>query len=138
MKLKDILRDKGKTPKIGFHTNIERDTTKNNNFRKVLFTGDKIQLVVMSLKPNEDIGLETHSDIDQFIRVDKGNGKAVIGGKNYNLKDGDAIIIPAKSEHNIIAGSNGIKLYTVYGPPNHKDKTIHRTKKDSMKAEHGT
>ena len=135
MKLKEILSNKGETPSIGFHTNIEKDTTKNNNFRKVLFTGNKVQLVVMALKPGEDIGTETHSSIDQFIRIDGGSGKAIIGGKNYTLKDGDAIIIPAKSEHNIIAGPDGLKLYTVYGPPNHPDGTVHRTKNDAIEAE---
>lgn len=114
----------------GFHTNIEKETIKNNNFRKVLFTSEKIQLVVMSLGPGQDIGLETHSDTDQFIRIDKGEGEAIIGDKKYTLLDGDAIIVPAGSKHNIIAGSEGMKLYTVYSPPHHEDGIVHKTKED--------
>jgi mannose-6-phosphate isomerase-like protein (cupin superfamily) len=117
----------------GFHVNIEKETKKNNNFRKVLFTSDKIQLVVMSLGPGVEIGLETHKNTDQFIRVDLGEGEAIIGDKKYILLDGDAIIIPAGSKHNIIAGSEGMKLYTVYSPPHHEDGEIQKTKNEDHK-----
>ena len=116
-----------------FHTNIEKETIENSHFRKVLFTSKKLQLVVMSLKPEEEIGLETHSENDQFIRVDKGSGKAIIGEEEFILKDGDAIIIASGKEHNIIAGEKGLKLYTLYSPPHHDDKAIHKTKDESEK-----
>lgn len=120
---------------VGFHVNIEKETIENNNFRKVLFSGPNAQLVVMSLKPDEDIGLETHDNLDQFIRVDSGKGTAVINGKEYSLKDGDAIIVPAGAEHNIVAGSDGIKLYAVYTSIEHPDGVIDKTKKDAIKRE---
>lgn len=124
----NILRESKE--KKGFHTNIEEDTKSNNNFRKVLFTAEHIQLVLMSLKPNEDIGLEKHN-VDQFFRVDSGSGEAIIDGHKYELKDGDAIIIPANSEHNITAGDEGLKLYTLYAPPHHKDGIVRKTKEDA-------
>lgn len=123
----EIVRPK-KVGDTGFHTNIEKETVDNTNFRKVLFTSNNLQLVVMSLKPGEDIGLETHNSIDQFIRVDEGSGVSTIGGKEYNIKDGDAIIVPKGSAHNLTAGKDGIKLYTVYGPPNHPEGTTQKTK----------
>lgn len=119
----------------GFHTSMEYQTVDNTNFRKVLFTGPNLQLVVMSLNPGEDIGLEMHSDIDQFIRVDKGGGEAQIDSATYELKDGDAIIIPAGSRHNIIAGKKGLKLYTVYSSPTHEDGVVHKTKQDAKEEE---
>ena len=134
-KLSEELEEKDEPKKTGFSTNIEKGTVENTNFRKVLFTGPNIQLVLMSLKPNEDIGLETHSDTDQFIRVDEGSGEAIIGGKKYPLKDGSAIIIPAGSEHNVSASDKGLKLYTVYAPPHHPDKTIHKTKEEAQEEE---
>lgn len=121
----------------GFSTDIEQATQENTNFRKVLFTGPQSQLVVMSLKPYEDIGLETHPENDQFIRVEAGQGLAIIGGQEFQLKDGSAVVIPAGEEHNIIntSTSEPMKLYTIYSPAHHPDGTIHPTKEDAMKAE---
>jgi mannose-6-phosphate isomerase-like protein (cupin superfamily) len=115
-------------PKLkGFVTDIETDTVKNNNFRKVLYTGKNTQLVLMSLNSKEDIGEEIH-DVDQFFRIDSGSGSVIINGKTYKIKNGTAIVIPAGAKHNIIAGSDGLKLYSLYSPPHHADKTIHKTK----------
>lgn len=121
----------------GYHTNIEKDTLKNNNFRKVLFTGKHMQLVVMSLKPQEDIGLEVHDHVDQFFRFESGKGKVVIGSEEKQVKEDEVVIIPAGSKHNIINTSKteDLKLYTIYTPPNHPPKTIHRTRKQAMEAE---
>ena len=108
--------------------NIEKETLENNNFRKVLFTAKHSQLVVMSLKAGEDIGSEINQ-LDQFIRIDKGSGKTILDGKETEISDGFAIVIPAGVEHNIInTGEKTMKLYTIYSPPNHKDGTIHDTK----------
>lgn len=122
----------------GYHTDIEKKTLDNNYFREVLFTGPNEQLVVMALKPGEDIGMETHGDTDQFIRIEAGEGKAILDGKEYELKDGSAIVIPAGTQHNVVNTSNtqALKLYTVYAPPEHADKTIHKTKQEAMAAEH--
>lgn len=122
----------------GFHTNIEKASEENEFFRKVLFTGPHSQLVVMSLKPLEDIGLETHGHTDQFIRVEHGEGKAILDGKEYKLEDGSAVVIPAGTEHNIVntSAKEALKLYTVYTPPEHPDGTIHRTKAEAEAAEH--
>lgn len=117
----------------GLIINIEEKTLKNDNFRAVLHTEQHSQLVVMSLKPKESIGTETHEIVDQFIRVEKGEGKAVLNGKEYTLSDGSAIVIPAGTKHNIIntSAKTALKLYTIYSPAHHKDKTIHKTKKDA-------
>jgi mannose-6-phosphate isomerase-like protein (cupin superfamily) len=122
----------------GFVTDIEEKTLNNGNFRTVLFTTSRSQLVVMSLRPEEDIGSEVHTDVDQFIRIEAGEGKAVLNGEEYPLKDGSAVVIPAGVEHNIINTSNkeDLKLYTIYTPPEHKDGTVHKTKADAMAAEH--
>lgn len=121
----------------GFHTNLEQDTISNQNFRKVLYTTSHSQLVVMSLEPGEDIGAEIHPDNDQFIRIDQGRGKAIISDREFDLKDGDAIIIPAGIKHNIINTSpeQYLKLYTIYAPPHHPDGTVHPTKADAVAAE---
>lgn len=118
----------------GYIVNIEEKTLQNENFREVLFTGPHSQLVVMSLLPNEDIGMETHENIDQFLRVESGEGKAVLNGEEHLISDGSAIVVPAGTEHNIINTSSDkkLKLYTIYSPPNHKDKTIHQTKADAL------
>ena len=118
---------------MGYVTNIEKDSLDNGNFRKVLYTAKNSQLVVMSLKPKEDIGTEVHQ-LDQFIRVEKGNGKTVLNGKEYEIADGFAVVVPAGTEHNIINTSETeeMKLYTVYSPPNHKDGTVHPTKADAI------
>jgi len=115
----------------GFVTDIEKDTTENSDFRRVLYTGKHSQLVLMALKANEEIGTETHDTVDQFFRIDEGSGKVVINGAEHDLKDGSAFIIPAGAEHNVIAGDKGLKLYSIYSPPNHKDGTVHRTKADA-------
>lgn len=117
----------------GYVTNIEQKSLENENFREVLFTGPLSQLVLMSLKPGEDIGLETHDDVDQFIRVEAGQGTALLNGKRHDLADGSAVVIPAGTEHNVTntAKSGSLKLYTVYSPPNHPDGTIHKTKAEA-------
>lgn len=121
----------------GYHTNIEQKSLKNEYFREVLFTGPNSQLVVMALKPGEEIGTETHDDIDQFIRVEAGQGKAVLDGKEYQLEDGSAIVIPAGTQHNVIntSQSSSLKLYTIYTPPEHPDGTINKTKAEAVEYE---
>src|SRR5690348_18343603 len=113
----------------GFVTDIETATLENDNFRKVLYTDPRLQLVVMSLLPNEDIGEEVH-ELDQFIRIERGEGKAILNGEEHDIKDGSVIIVPKGTRHNIINASSTapMKLYTVYAPPNHRDGTIHKTK----------
>ena len=117
----------------GYVNNIEEMALQNDFFRKVLYTDKNIQLVVMSLKPGEDIGEEVH-ELDQFIRVETGEGKAILDGVEYALSDGSAVVVPQGTRHNIVntSGSKPMKLYTLYSPPNHKDGTIHRTKEDAM------
>lgn len=116
----------------GFVINIEEASSENDNFRKVLYTAPHSQLVVMSLKPNEDIGEEVH-DLDQFLRVESGTGKAVLNGIEHEIKDGSAIVVPAGTKHNIIntSGDKPMKLYTVYSPANHRDGVIHATKEEA-------
>ena len=119
----------------GYITDIEQETLDNENFRQVLYTTLNSQLVVMSLQPGEEIGKEVHGQ-DQFIRIEAGEGKAVLNGEEHKLEDGIAIVVPAGSEHNIINGSEEpMKLYTIYSPPHHIDGIIHKTKKDSEKDE---
>jgi mannose-6-phosphate isomerase-like protein (cupin superfamily) len=116
--------------------NLEIDTVENDNFRKVLNTTDKSQLVVMSLLPNEDIGEEVH-DVDQFIRIEQGEGKAVLDGEEYDIEKDYAVVIPAGTRHNIInSGESEMKLYTIYTPPNHPAGTIHKTKEEAEADEH--
>ncbi|MEK7080390.1 MAG: cupin domain-containing protein [Patescibacteria group bacterium] len=117
----------------GFHSNIEKDTLENGNFRKVLYTSKHSQLVLMSLLPKEEIGMETHNENDQFFRVEKGNGKCIIDGNEYNISDGSAIIVPVGSEHNIInvSETEELKLYTIYSPAHHKDKVVRKTKAEA-------
>lgn len=123
-----------KEPNIepGYVNNIEKITEDNDNFRKVLYTSDYSQLVVMSLKPKEDIGQETHG-LDQFFRIEEGEGIAILDGTKYHFQSGYCIIVPAGTTHNIINTSETkpLKIYTLYSPPNHKDQTIHRTKQDA-------
>jgi len=121
----------------GFITNIEDDTQTNEFFRKVLYTAPHSQLVVMALPPGTDIGMETHAEHDQFIRVESGTGKSVLNGEEHDLSDGSAVVIPAGTEHNIVnTGSVVLKLYTIYTPPEHKDGTVHKTKEEAMADEH--
>ena len=114
---------------MGYVVNIEEASILNKNFRKVLYTTKNSQLVVMSLLPKEEIGEEIHQ-LDQFIRVESGQGKTVLNDVEYELSDGFAVVVPAGTKHNIINTSETeeMKLYTVYSPPNHKDGTIHTTK----------
>ena len=118
----------------GFNANIEEETRENEYFRKVLYTAEHSQLVLMSLEPNEEIGLETHKDNDQFFRFEKGEGKVLIDGHEYKVTDGSAIIIPAGAEHNVInvSDSERLKMYTIYSPAHHADGTVHKTKAEAM------
>ena len=116
----------------GYITDIEKATKENNNFRQVLYTGKNSQLVVMRLKPGEEIGEETH-DLDQFIRLEKGKGRAVMDGAEKEIKEDYAVVIPAGAKHNIINdGEKEMKLYTIYSPPEHKDGVIHKTKEEAL------
>jgi mannose-6-phosphate isomerase-like protein (cupin superfamily) len=117
----------------GFNSNIEKDTLGNKNFRKVLYTGKHLQLVLMTLKAGEDIGAEIHSDNDQFFRFESGTGKCVIDGNEYKVNEGDVILVPAGAKHNVINVDlkTELKMYTIYGPPNHQDGTIRTTKEDA-------
>lgn len=116
----------------GYVVNIEKASEENNNFRKVLYTAKNSQLVVMSLKPGEDIGEEIHN-LDQFIRVEMGQGKAVLNGTESLISDGFAVVIPAGTKHNIINGpDSAMKLYTIYSPPNHRDDVVHQTKEEAL------
>ncbi len=117
----------------GFKSNIEKDTLKNKNFRKVLYTASHCQLVLMSLKPKEEIGLETHKENDQFFRFEAGRGRVEIDGNKYTVKDGDAVIIPAGAKHNVIntSATEDLKMYTIYSPPHHKDQIIRKTKAEA-------
>ena len=118
----------------GFFANIEQATLENINFRKVLYTGKHCQLVLMCLKPLEDIGMEVHMDNDQFFRFEKGEGKCIIDGNEYLLVNGSVIIVPAGAQHNIINTSATVelKLYTLYSPAHHQDGIIRATKAEAV------
>jgi mannose-6-phosphate isomerase-like protein (cupin superfamily) len=117
----------------GFKSNIEKDTLENNNFRKVLYTAKHSQLVLMALKPNEEIGMEVHPDNDQFFRFEIGQGKCIVDGNEYGVKDGDAVIVPAGAQHNVInmSDTEELKLYTIYSPAHHKDGIVRATKEEA-------
>lgn len=119
-------------------TNIMDETLNNDNFRKVLATNEHSQLVVMSLLPGENIGMEVHQDVDQFIRIEKGEGKAVLDGKEYPIKDDFAVVIPAGTEHDIIniSATEKMQLYTIYSPAEHPDGVVFKTKEEAERA-HG-
>ncbi len=123
----------------GYVANIEEKALQNSYFREVLYTDERVQLVVMSLLPGEEIGAEVHN-LDQFIRVEKGTGTAVLDGVTHTIGDGSAVVVPKGTLHNIIntSSTEPMKLYTLYAPPNHKDGTIHKTKADAEadEAEH--
>jgi mannose-6-phosphate isomerase-like protein (cupin superfamily) len=123
--------------KKGYFENIEKLTIANENFRKVLYTGAHMQLVLMSLRPSEDIGLEIHTENDQFFRFEKGNGKVIVGETEYAVADGDTVIVPAGISHNVInlSESDDLKMYTIYTPAHHKDGIVRFTKKDAMENE---
>jgi len=117
----------------GYKTNIEKDTLENENFRKVLYTAKHCQLVLMSLLPKEEIGMEVHPDNDQFFRFEKGSGKVIIDGNEYDVKDGDVSIVPAGAQHNIIniSETENLKLYTIYSPAHHQDGVVRKTKQEA-------
>lgn len=118
----------------GFVTNIEAETLENEDFRRVLYTAEHCQLVLMSIPAGEDIGEEVH-DVDQFIRIEEGDGQSVLDGVERDLTDGSAVVIPAGVRHNIknLSSSDALKLYTLYAPPHHEDAIVHKTKKDAEK-----
>jgi mannose-6-phosphate isomerase-like protein (cupin superfamily) len=119
--------------KKGYKANIEELTVGNSNFRQVIYTGEQMQLVLMSLKPGEDIGSEIHPENDQFFRFDAGSGKAIINETEYEVTDGDAVIVPRGAEHNVINTSEteDLKFYTIYAPAHHKDGIIRETKTEA-------
>ncbi len=135
--MKDLKNSQGEISMKGYVSKIEKETKENSDFRRVLYTGKYCQLVLMSLKPKEEIGEETHTDVDQFFRFEEGQGKVVIDGKIHTVKDGDAVIVPAGAKHNVINSSKTteLKLYTIYSPPEHQDGTIRKTKAEAEKKE---
>lgn len=116
----------------GYVTNIERDTLENEDYRRVLFTGPDMQLVLMTLRPGEEIGLEAHEGHDQFIRVEAGTGYVQLNGERHELGDGSAVVIPSGAEHNVVNTSHtdALRLYTLYSPPEHPDGLVQHTKAD--------
>lgn len=117
----------------GYKANIEKETLKNKNFRKVLYTSAYSQLVLMTLQPKEEIGLEVHEENDQFLRFEGGTGRVVIDDSKYTVKDGDAVVIPAGARHNVIntSATDTLNLYTIYSPPHHKDQIVRKTKEEA-------
>jgi len=121
----------------GYVTHLERETKKNGDFRHVLYTGKHCQLVLMSLKPGEEIGEEVHEDHDQFFRFESGNGKVTIDGVEHQVKDGNGVIVPAGARHNVINTSKraNLRLYTIYSPPEHRDGIVRHTKNEAITSE---
>ncbi|GAB2810239.1 cupin domain-containing protein [Ferruginibacter profundus] len=120
----------------GYKADIEKETLENEDFRKVVYTGKNLQLVLMSLKGGEAIGEEVHQNNDQFFRFESGSGKCTIDDNEYTVREGDVIVVPAGAKHNVInTGIVVLKMYTIYGPPNHQDGTIHSTKEEAEKSE---
>lgn len=116
----------------GYVANLEKASLENSDFRQVLYTAKHSQLVLMSLKEGEEIGEEVH-ELDQFIRVEQGEGKAILDGVEHELKDGFAVVVPQGAKHNVVnTGAGEMKLYTVYSPPEHKDKVVHKTKQEAI------
>lgn len=120
--------------KKGFHIDLEAETVANTDFRRVLYTNEQLQLVLMSLKPGEEIGLETHPENDQFFRFDAGEGEVVINGNKYVVKDGDGIVVPKGAEHNVTntSESEDLKFYTIYAPAHHKDGVVRHTRAEAI------
>ena len=117
----------------GYHDDIEQQTTGNGDFRRVLYTGKNLQLVLMSLPPGCDIGAEVHEDRDQFFRFEEGRGQVDIDDNSYDVVDGSAVIVPAGARHNVRnTGDGPLKLYTLYGPPEHRDAVVHRTRREAV------
>jgi len=121
----------------GFGGNIEELTLKNTYFRQVVFTASHSQLVVMSLSPGEEIGMEVHPDNDQFLRFEAGKGMVYMGGEERAVSDGDAVVVPAGTRHNVVNASReeDLKLYTIYSPAHHPDGTVHKTREEALAAE---
>ena len=121
----------------GYVTHLERETKKNGDFRRVLYTGKHSQLVLMCLKPGEEIGEETHEDHDQFFRFEVGEGKVIIDGVEHRVKDGNGVIVPAGAKHNVVNTSKraNLRLYTIYSPPEHQDGVVRHTKKEAVASE---
>ena len=118
--------------KKGYVDNIEKATVENDLFRRVLYTGQNIQLVLMTLQPGEEIGAETHDDRDQFFRIEEGEGEIHIDGVKNRVEDDFAVIVPAGALHNVVnTGDKPLRLYTIYGPPEHVDGTVHKTKQEA-------
>ncbi|MDN7012982.1 cupin domain-containing protein [Methanoculleus sp. FWC-SCC3] len=120
--------------KNGFAIDIETETVKNTEFRRVLYTSNFSQLVLMRLKPGEEIGAEVHDDVDQFFRFEEGEGVVVIDDTKHTVKDGSAVIVPNGANHNVVNTSKtaDLKLYTIYSPPEHRDKVVHKTRDEAM------
>lgn len=117
---------------LGYVANIEELTEENTDFRRVLYSGSKLQLVLMSVAPGEELGGEIHADTDQFFRIEQGKGCIVIDGAPHKVKSGDGVIVPAGAHHNVICtGHEALKLYTIYGPPHHRDQLVQKTKVDA-------
>ena len=134
--LTPVLAQLGELTMKGFVADIEELTEDNTDFRRVLYTGKNLQLVLMAIEPGEDIGEEVHEDRDQFFRVEKGKGEVVIDGNRSKVKSDDAVIVPAGARHNIVnTGSKPLQLYTLYAPPEHRDGTVHVTKADAEATE---
>jgi len=115
----------------GFVEDIEALTEANDDYRRVLYTGQHLQLVLMALQPGEEIGEEVHETHDQFFRIETGRGEVVIDGQRTTIEDDDAVIVPAGARHNVVNTSDApLKLYTLYGPPEHRDGVVHKTKAD--------
>ena len=121
----------------GFVAALEKETEKNSDFRRVLYTGKHSQLVLMSLKPGEEIGEETHNDVDQFFRFERGEGKVIIDGVEHRVKDGDGVIVPAGARHNVVNISKlvNLRLYTIYSPPEHQDGVVRHIKQEAIASE---
>jgi mannose-6-phosphate isomerase-like protein (cupin superfamily) len=130
-----LMKSEGGAVMKGFVANIENLTNNNSNFRQVLYTGKNLQLVLMTLKPGEEIGEEVHTSTDQFFRIEKGRGEVRINGEPTKIKDGDAVLVPAGARHNIVnTGGEQLRLYTLYAPPQHRDGTVQATKVEAERA----
>ena len=117
----------------GFHDDIEKRTTGNSDFRRVLYTGKNLQLVLMTIQPGDEIGAEVHEDRDQFFRFEEGTGTVDIDDNSYAVQDGSGVVVPAGARHNVRnTGAAPLKLYTLYGPPEHVDGLVEATKADAM------
>jgi len=121
----------------GYVVALEKETRRNIDFRRVLYTGKHSQLVLMNIRPSEEIGEETHDDVDQFFRFEGGEGKVIIDGVEHRVSDGDGVIVPAGARHNVVntSKSSDLKLYTVYSPPEHQDGVVRHTKREAMASE---